>query len=274
MMDIFTGKHTDNFEEAIVLALRESGMSRISQDAITIFAPVIDTDKLKTQAERNINAAVREHYGRGATCYGKRWYVPLPQPGFDRQPIPRLIFTVQTYLVAAVKVNTRDYNHRATLVGSIDKPQKVILPLSFLQSVLDDEPEQFEIVGKDGNYTSWSIPGLKETIRLSDYFVAGLSDVLRLKSGVSWLLDFGTSGEAVFPQVAGSLLGIQSLGMTDDLPIWDQPFQAKVVIDTLTHMFGSARAAAMYQQREPYLKPTMTNKEAISFILREEGRRF
>jgi hypothetical protein len=85
-------------------------------------------------------------------------------------------------------------------------------------------------------------------------------------------MGFGSEGEAVAPLVVGSLLGLQFHGTTAPLPIGEQPFQREVVIDTLTRMFGSARAAEMFEKSAPYLKSSMTNEEAVSFILKETGR--
>ncbi|MFC1910565.1 hypothetical protein ACFLXC_04695, partial [Chloroflexota bacterium] len=107
-MDIFTGNQADNFEKAAALALRAGGISKLSQEVITTFIPVVDPDKLKPQAERNINGTIHQCYGRRASWHGKQWFVPLPQPAYDRQTIPRLAFKVQTYLVAAGKVDDGD----------------------------------------------------------------------------------------------------------------------------------------------------------------------
>jgi len=113
---------------------------------------------------------------------------------------------------------------------------------------------------------------LRESLELPNDFVAGLSAVLRLKSVASWLLDFGSEGEAVAPQVVGSLLGLQFGATAAPPPVGEQPFQREVVIAELTRMYGSARAAEMFEKCAPYLKSKMTNDEAVSLILRETGR--
>jgi len=274
MMKILVGRRADNLAEATLLALREAGKGDLSPDIANVFASVIDADKLRIEAERSINTAVHGRYGRGARWYGRRWYIPLPQPRYDAQPVPRVTFTVQGYLVATTTARTKDDSYHATPVGPTAKPEKLTLPISFLQAILDDELEQFEIVGRDGKYTSWNVPGLKEALRLPNDFVAGLSAMLRLKSVASWLLEFGPEGEAVAPLVVGSLLGLQFGATAAPPPTWEQPFQREIAIDTLTRMFGSARAAEMFQKWAPYLKSSMTNEEAVSFILKQEGRRY
>jgi len=273
MMKILAGRRADNLDEATLLAFQEAGKG-FSPDIATVFASVIDADKLRAEAERSINTTVHGRYGRGARWRGRQWFIPLPQPRYDAQPIPRVTFTVQGYLVATITVETADDSYRATLVGPTGKPEKLTLPISFLQAILDDKLEQFQIVGRDSKYTSWNVPGLKESLQLPNDFVAGLSAVLRLKSVASWLLDFGSEGEAVAPQVVGSLLGLQFGATAAPPPVGEQPFQREIVIDTLTRMFGSARAAEMFQKWAPYLKSSMTNEEAISFILKQEGRRY
>jgi hypothetical protein len=273
-MKILPGRRADNVEEAATLAFQEAGKGDMSPDIVTVFASVIDADKLRAEAERSINAAVHGRYGRGATWYGRRWFIPLPQPRYDAQPIPRLTFAVQGHLVAPITVETIDDTYRATPVGAIGRPEKLILPISFFQAILDDGLEQFELIGKDGRYTGWSVPGLREALRLPDAFITELSSVLRLKSVAAWLLDFGDEGRAVAPLVAGSLLGLQFHSVIAPLPIGKQPFQRETVIDTLTRMYGSARAAEMFERAAPYLKSSMTNEEVVSLILKEAGGRY
>ena len=76
MMKILAGRRVDNLDEATLLALQEAGKGDFSPDVTTIFASVIDADKLRAEAERSINTAVRGRYGRGARWYGRRWFIP------------------------------------------------------------------------------------------------------------------------------------------------------------------------------------------------------
>ena len=271
-MNILRGKLVDNMEEAILLAIHAGGASELSPDVVTNFTSAIDAVGLMTQAERAITTAVRGVYGRGARSYGKPWFVPLPRPRYDAQPVPRITFAIQAYMVAPVNVDIRDHRYHATVISPVDKPVKLILPVSFLQAILDNQAGQFEIDGRDALFTGWSVPGIKEPVWLPNDFIQELTTMLRLKSVRSWLLDFGPPGEVILPQVVGSLLGLQSYGTTETVPVYQQPFQAGVVVDTLTRMFGSVRAAELYQHGAPHLKSTMTNEQAISFILKEEGR--
>ncbi len=272
MMKILPGTRVSNLDEATLLALREAGKGGLSQYVTTVFASVIDADKLRAEAERSINTAVHGRYGRTAKWYGRPWFISLPQPRYDARPIPRLTFAVQGHMVAPITIRTKDDSYGATVVGPAGKPDKLILPISFLQAMLDDELQQFEIVGKDGNYTNWSIPGLREALRLPNDFVTKLAGLLGRKTVASWLLDFGSEGKTIALLVVGSLLGLQFHGLTKPLPIGEQSFQREIVIDTLTRMFGSAMAAEMFDKCAPYLKSSMSNEEAVSLIFKETGR--
>ncbi len=165
-----------------------------------------------------------------------------------------------------------DYD-TVTLVGSVGKPERLVLPISFLQAILDEELEKFQIVGRDKRYTSWDVPGLKEMLRLPTGFVAELSAALKAKSVSRWLLAFGAEGRSIAPMVVGSLLGLQFHGLLAPVPLGQQAFRKDIVMADLTRMYGSARATQMYEQAAPYLKAGMTNDEVITFILKQEGRR-
>ena len=109
-MDIYKGRQADDMQGAVVLAIHAAGESQLSPDVVTVFTSALDTVKLRVQAERAIGTAVHGRNGRSARWYGEPWFVPLPQPGYNAQPIPQVIFTVPSYLVAPVKVATRDHD--------------------------------------------------------------------------------------------------------------------------------------------------------------------
>jgi hypothetical protein len=199
MIKILPGRRADSLEEATLLTLREAGKGDLSPDIAAVFASVIDDDKLYTQAEKSVNAAVRSRYGRSARWSGKWWFIPVPHLRYDASPIPLLAIEVQGYVVSAVEIKTLDYDYSITLVDVIGKPRKLLLPMPFLQAILNDDLDQFDITGKDGTHTVWSIPGLKEAIRLPDDFTTKLSGVLRLKTVAGWLQNFGSEGKKVTP---------------------------------------------------------------------------
>jgi hypothetical protein len=87
----------------------------------------------------------------------------------------------------------------------------------------------------------------------------------------AWLMDFGSEGKTIAPQVVGSLLGLQFHDVITPLPVGKQPYRREMVIAELTRMFGSAFAAEMFAGMAPHLKASMTNDEAISLIIKESG---
>lgn len=272
-MEILPGSRADSFREAAALAFQQAGRGDMLPEMASLFASAIDLDKLGAEAKKSLSSAVRSRYGRGAGWRGRRWYVSVPQPSYEGRPVPHLAFTIQPYLVAAIAVDADGVSYRATAVGPTGRAGKLMLPLPFLQAVLDDGLEQFEVVGQDGDGTSWNIPGLRTALRLPGRFVADLAAALKTQTVAAWLLDFGAEGRAIAPLAAGSLLGLQLHGVLHPLSVGEQPFKREVVIDRLTRMYGSARAAEMLEQAAPFLKSSLTNDEALSLILKETGRR-
>jgi len=240
----------------------------------SLFTSTLHIDKLHSEIERSINTAIHSRYGNKAKWHGNQWLVPMPKLRFEAKPIPKVTFAIQGYLVSVGTVETRDDFYSVTLVGPIGKPEMLVLPLPFLQAMLDDDLEHFEIVGRDGTHTAWNIPGFKEAIRLPNDFTARLSDVLRLESVAEWLLDFGAQGKSIAPLVVGTLIGLQLHGVIEPLPVGQQQWKREGVLDTLTQMFGTARAKEMLEQEAPYLKANMSNEEVIRLILEEAGREY
>jgi hypothetical protein len=274
-MKILQGRRIGDFAEAAILALHDAGKDDMSLDIAHLFTSALDLDKLRAEAERSINASVRGRYGRRAGWSGRQWFVPLPQPSYESSPIPRMSFVILAYLVAAISIDTQDWSSRsAILVGPLNRHENLLLPIAFLQTILDDDLSQFEVASKDGAHTGWTVPGFKEPVQLANDFVTQLSRMLGLKSVAAWLLDFGATGKTIAPQVVGSLLGLQFHDVITPLPVGKQPYRREVVIADLTQMFGSARAAEMFERAAPHLKASMTNNEAVTMIIKEDGRRF
>ena len=271
-MKMLTGKRASDFSEAAILALHDTGKEDMTLDIARLFTPALDLDKLRAEAEKSLNASVRGRYGPKATWSGPEWFVPLPQPSYNSSPIPLMSFAIPAYLVAAISIETPGFLSRsATMMGSLSRREKMLLPMSFLQAILDDDLGQFEVASKDGAHTGWTVPGLKEPLRLPNEFVAQLSRMLKLKCVADWLLDFGSEGKTIVPQVVGSLLGLQSHDVIAPVPIGQQVYRREVVIADLTRLFGSAQAAVMLEHQAPHLKATMSNDEATAFIIKAEG---
>lgn len=261
-----------NFKEAAGLVFREAGVGDMSLEVAELLATAIDTDKLMAEGYRVVSSTVHSRYGRSATWSGKRWLIPVPRLGYNTRPIPQLEITIQAYLTASIEVETTDHYYSLFLIGPISGIEKLILPMPFLQALQDDDLGQFEIVGRDSAHTAWSIPGLKEAIRLPDDFTAKLSGVLRLKTVAGWLQNFGSEGKEVAPWVVGTLIGLQLHGVVAPSAAGGQPYKRENVIARLTQLYGREWAEEMFTQGAPFLRANMTEREAEQCILREADK--
>lgn len=261
-----------NFKEAAALAFREAGVGDMSPEVAELFSSAIDTDKHRDEADRVVSSTVHSRYGRNATWSGRRWLIPVPRLGYNVQPIPQLEIVVQAYLAASIEVETINHYYSMVLIGLIGKVEALILPLPFLQAVLDNDLNQFDVRGRDSTHTAWGIPGLKEAVRLPDDFTAKLSAMLRLKTVAEWLLNFGSEGRKVAPWVVGTLIGLQLHGVVEPSVVGQQPYKRENVIAELTQLYGREWAEEMFTQAAPFLRANMTDREAFQCILQEADK--
>ena len=262
--------HIMDRDQSISLVLGEAGRDDMSQEAVKLFVSSADVTRLQIKGEKTVDTEVHRKYGRNARWQGKLWFVLVPQLRFETLPVPLLIFNLQPYLAAGLTVLNVDRSLSVNLVGPISKPEKLMLPMEFLQALLNNSLERFEIVAKDGTYTSWNVPFLREPLCLPDEFVTDLTWNLERESVASWLLSFGANGRSLMPQVVGSLLGLQFRTVPES-PI-DQVWEQDVVMETLIRMFGTTKAKVKFNQALPHLRTDMTNEEAIRIVLQMAGR--
>jgi hypothetical protein len=263
------GLITDH-DQSISLVLREAARDDMSQEAVKLFVSSVDVTRLQMEGEKMVDTEVRRKYGRNARWQGKLWFVLVPQLRFEALPVPLLIFNLQPYLAAGLTLLNVDRSLSVNLVGPIGKPEKLMLPMEFLQAILNNSLEKFEIVAKDGTHTSWNVPFLREPLCLPDEFVTDLTWNLERESVASWLLSFGANGRSLMPQVVGSLLGLQFRTVPES-PV-DQVWGQDVVMETLIRMFGTTKAKVKFNQALPHLRTDMTNEEAIRIVLQMAGR--
>ena len=268
----FVSGYVTDVDEAVALAIREAGRDDVSQEAVELFLPSVDTTRLQTEGEKMVDTEVRRRYGRNARWQGELWFVPLPQLRYEAQPVPLLMLTIQPYLAVGLAILNVNRSPSVNLVGPIGKPEKLILPLEFLQAILDDSLDSFEIVAKDGTHTSWKVPFFREPLRLPDEFLTDLSWELEGKSVASWLLGFGGNGRSLMPQVVGSLLGLQFRTKTEARLPNKQVWSQDDALETLIRMFGALKARTLLNQALPHLKADMTNEEAIRLIIQMAGK--
>jgi len=270
MLKVLSGQQAYSFREAISLALNEAGQRDMLPEVVKLFISVLDVEKLRAEAEKSLSNIVHSRYGNQAKWDDQWWFVPLPELRFDSLPLAQITFTVQAHLVSVLTMRVDGGIRRITLVGTTGKPEKLILPLIFLKSLLDkDSVERLRIVGRDAVRTGWLIPGYKETIWLPNDFVSKLDGLLLRKSVACWLLDFDAAGDEIVPLVVGTLLGLLFAGRGDSVPVNNQAWERETVIQELTRLYGSAVAQDKFQKRAHLLKATLTNHEAVAVILSE-----
>ena len=268
-------KDINGIDGAVRLVLKEENRQDMYLEAVRMFLKSLDGHGLRMDAEKILKSEVHQHYGRNTRWRYQGegpWLVPLPQLRYDSLSTPTLSFSLQPYLVAGVTILDGRYSDHDTLVGAVGKPYKLTLPMIFLQAMLNESLGNFALISKDGTSTTWNVPGLNESLTLPDDFVTRLSSTLERKSVVSWLLSFGIQGRKLAPQVAGCLLGLQFGGKSKALPISKQNWSKDIVIAGLTKLYGEQKARTMFTREAPYLRPNMTNEDALKAILQTIGK--
>jgi hypothetical protein len=241
----FVPGYITGIDEAIGLILRGVGRSDLSQEAVELFLSSVDAARLQIEGKKMVDTEVRRRYGRNARWQGKLWFVPLPQLRYEALPVPLLMFNIQPYLAAGLAIFNVNRSPSVNLVGPIGKPEKLTLPLEFLQAMLDNRLDSYEIVARDGTHTTWKVPFSREPLRLPDEFLSDLVWELEGKSVASWLLGFGGNGRSLMPQVVGSLLGLQFRTATETHPSAEQLWNQDDVLETLIRMFGALKARSL-----------------------------
>jgi hypothetical protein len=268
----FVSGYITGISEAIGLVLRVAGRSDLAPKTVELFLSSVDAARLQVEGEKVVDTEVRRRYGRNTRWQGKLWFVPLPQLRYEALPVPLLMFNIQPYLAAGLAISNVNRSPSVNLVGLIGKPEKLILPMEFLQAILDNHLDSYAIVAKDGTHTSWNVPFFREPLRLPDEFLADLSWELEGKSVSFWLLGFGANGRSLMPQVVGSLLGLQFRTATEAHLSEGQVWSQDDVLETLIRMFGALKARTLLSQALLHLKAEMTNEEAIRTILQMAGK--
>lgn len=270
-MKILHGIRVKNFKEAAELAFREAGVDDLSLSVADLFEEA-DATKLRSEAERDIIAAIRGKYRGNPTWDGKWWCISVPRPGYDSKGTPQVTIDLKRYIIAAGEVETTDDYYPVTLVGPIGKSETLIIPILLLQAILDDDLGRFAVLARSAGNTTWEVPGSK-SVQLPDDFVARLSDMLKRKSVAAWLEEFGSQGRSIMPLVVGSLLGLQSMGAAKALPFGQQRWTYEQLLSALEAMaYEVSEAREMVTRAMPYLRADQTLEEAIRVILQNEGR--
>jgi len=270
-MKILHGKRVRNFREAAELAFHEAGADDLSLSVADLFETV-DATRLRSEAERDIMAAIRGEYRGNPTWDGKWWCISVPRPGYDSRGIPQVTIDLKRCIVASGEVETTDRYYPVTLVGPIGKLETLVMPILLLQAILDNDLGRFAILARSAGSTTWEMPGTKP-VQLPDDFVLRLSDTLKRKSVAAWLEEFGSQGRSIMPLVVGSLLGLQSMSTAKALPLGQQRWTNEQLLSALEALaYTVSEAKEMIARAMPYLTADVTLEEAIRVILQNEGR--
>jgi hypothetical protein len=272
-MSVKTGR-VRTLEQATGLALREAGAEGTDPEMCHLFS--LSLSKLSaSQVRKALLSPVRAECGRGAPLELLAWWqVAVPLPRYEARDMPSLIVEARVYLVASLEVipDWSESWQRMVAVEPYGRAETTVLPLRFLQALLDGNEGSYRIVGKDGQWTSFEVAGLRQPLRLHDGFVARLRSMLRKRPLSDWLDDFGPCGRALVPLVVGALLGLRYRSAVSRMPVEEQPWTTESLIELITGMgYGTARAQRVLQRAGEELKPGMAMKEAAHIVLKYIG---
>ncbi|MFH0768857.1 MAG: hypothetical protein V1932_04750 [Chloroflexota bacterium] len=271
-MEILQGKQAGNLEEAAALAFREAGIDDMGADIIGMFSVIADADGISSKADKLIGSAIRSRYGGKATWHTERWYIPIPDLRYDARDLPRLTIEVRLYLVAVAQVRAGSDSCLITLVGIVDTPETLIIPMVFLHAVREEDLARFAIVARDAKWTTWEVGGAKP-VHLPSDFISELTAIFRRKSVVTWLLEFGEQGSYVATLVMGNLFGLAFQGSTKPVPVSEQLMNIDDLVSGLESMaYKPTEAREMVRYASPYLRADMTLEEGLRITLQVAQR--
>ncbi len=272
-MRVLPGLRAEDFNEATGLAYAEAGSGDMAGTVAGLFDAMVEADALQGEAEKNINAALHHQY-RGKTEWRirERWYIPVPLLRYDARDTPRLIFDVISYLVAPLTVEPAGNLRFVTVVGPLSKPETLILPMVLLQAILDDDMTRFVMLERSASRTTWEIPGTRP-VQLPNDFFTKLMEILKRKSVVTWLSEFGLQGRIVAPLVAGSLLGMRLRGAASPQPAAKQTWTTELLVSDLEALsYPIKEAKEMVTRAASHLRTDLTEEEALRIVLQQAGK--
>ena len=271
-MKIIPGKRAKNLTEATDLVWREIGNKDMSAEVAVLFTAMADRNKLRLETEKIIGTAVRNRYRGKPYWHGQWWHIPTPQLRFDSREIPRLIIEVSIHMVAIIEVETAQDSFLITLMETLEKPETVVIPMIFLQTLLDNDLVRLKILARSGKVTTWEIPGMNP-LEIPDELLHQLTQILLKKSVVDWLHNFGSQGRSIAPLMAGTLLGLMFANTTQSIPIAQQEWSLEKLINVAEGMaYKPKEAKEMVNQALPYLRPEHTLAEAPKILLQQAGK--
>ncbi len=271
-MKIIPGIKAEDFNEAVALAIGDAGVIGMSPKAVSLFLPVTDDGKLRSDTEKAVASTIRNRYRGKPSWHGPHWHVPIPQLRYDARETPHLVIEVRMHLVAALHVETTSSGFAVTLVGILGQPEFLVIPMVFLQAILANDLGRFGVLVRSTTHTTWDVPGAKP-VQLPNGFVDQLTDVLGRKPVVDWLYDFGAQGQNVAPLVAGSLLGLQLGNNVPAVPLESESVTTERLVGILEGMAYTVKEAKeMVNRAAPYLRTEHNLEEAVRIVLQQAGK--
>jgi hypothetical protein len=270
-MAIIEGR-TGSLAEAVKIAIMEAQATDMNPDITQLFGTVLDRKADREQMREITIGSLRKQYGKGVRWRVDDWWlIAVPLPLYEARGVPCLVVETSSWLVVSARVTPEwsKESRDATIVSPWGKPVKTVLPLSFLESLLDGTEDRYRIVGKDGAWTLLEVAGLKQPLRLNDDFIEGLKDVLDIKPLADWLDDFGKRGRTLCPLVVGTMLGLIYRDKNALLPIEEQPLDIETLTAAANSLgYSTARVEKAIERAGTELRPEMSIKEALPILLR------
>jgi hypothetical protein len=271
-MKIIPGKRANNIKEATNLVWLEIGANDISYEVTSLFASMVDAHKLHQETEKTIDKVIGNRYRNSTSWHKEWWHVPIPQLRFDSRDVPRIVIEVPIYLVGVVEVKTATDYFIVTLIEALGRPETLVIPMVFLQAILDEDLGRFKVLARSGNLTTWEIPGMNPQ-EMPNEFLNQLAKVLLQKSVVDWLHSFGVQGRSIAPLVAGTLLGLLFANPSQAVPLGQEGWSAEQLISIAEGMaYKPKEAKDMVNRALPFLRSEHTLEDATKILLQQAGK--
>ncbi len=266
-----TTRRVETFEDAIVAAFSEARVEGMAVEVVHLFTPLVDRSTFQHGVEKLTAASVKQKYGRdGRWRIYDWWLVPVPSPRYEAKSLPSLLIDTKVYAVTSIRVTPPQFQpSHVTAVEFAGKLPTTQLPLVFLQALLDGTEDSYRIVGIEGSWVSYEVPGLKQPLRINKEFLDGLRQVFSRKCVAAWLDGFGFHGRNVMPVVVGTMLGMMYGGTSEATPPGQPALSRETLIKVITSLgYSTAEAQRVFKWSEPDIKPGMTLEEATLIMLR------
>ncbi|MBI4282141.1 MAG: hypothetical protein HY672_01460 [Chloroflexi bacterium] len=271
-MAVVIGNQAPTSEDACRLALAKANLEGMDPAIPNIFFPLVDPEALHLGSRNAISAALREKFGRRVEWNGSWQYVPIPRLEYEGQEMPRLIVNVQVYALAPVVATLPSHRSRrmVTVVVPTGKPITLILPLLWFYDLLMGQRTAYQVIQKQGQWTTLRISGSSGDARLHDGVTREIAEALQRQSLYRWLSSFGDRGIELAPLLAGWLLGwlVGARGRSTG----SEPWRRGDLEELLSSLgFSTKEVESIKVQRGDRLKEARNLDEAVRIALERDS---